>query len=405
MTGLKIRKTSCESQNNINSCPQIYPVRWLLLGCIAHALALSFKDQAKPAKCPGVAGIYEGVLLMTNVIGSCEGIRSLLHKHQLSIYKQRKAVASHCPTRFACVHLVALDLVATKEALLAAVLDEDWDDSSSGSSHHAAFKALIVSTTQWRDLRLVIQLGQPITDAIHKLEADRGLLSQVLPVFDALAAHVDEWSKLCNVTAALKRGVVKTFKERVDKHCDDSWPAAYVLDPIHFQDMGAGKYMLDFPSLSVAQGASVTACLTQLVGPENQGALKDELARLKLASLPQRLAELCPRLVKRHDDGKGRVIVASTEERVNFWQHWASKDGRDGKDGFPLVASAAVRLLSMHTTSAASERNWSIWGQLYTKCRTHLALGRAEKLVYIKGNSQQGTVGDDEEITLSMLGE
>lgn len=72
------------------------------------------------------------------------------------------------------------------------------------------------------------------------------------------------------------------------------------------------------PKLSIAQAASVKTCLLQLVGAEHQEALMDELARLKLASLPLRLAELCPRLAKRGTSSKGGVNVASAEERVNF---------------------------------------------------------------------------------------
>jgi hypothetical protein len=40
----------------------------------------------------------------------------------------------------------------------------------------------------------------------------------------------------------------------------------------------------------------------------------------------------------------------------------------------------------MHTTSCASERNWYIWGHIYSKTRSRLAIERAEKLVFIKQN-------------------
>jgi hypothetical protein len=33
-----------------------------------------------------------------------------------------------------------------------------------------------------------------------------------------------------------------------------------------------------------------------------------------------------------------------------------------------------VRLLSMHATSCASERNWSLWGSLYTQARNRQAI-------------------------------
>eukprot|EP00983_Pelagomonas_calceolata_P111382 1159777-Pelagomonas_calceolata.AAC.3 len=52
-----------------------------------------------------------------------------------------------------------------------------------------------------------------------------------------------------------------------------------------------------------------------------------------------------------------------------------------------LLAGVAVRLLCMHSTACASERNWSAWGQLHTKT----ALERARKLIYVRFNSKQFT--------------
>jgi hypothetical protein len=37
--------------------------------------------------------------------------------------------------------------------------------------------------------------------------------------------------------------------------------------------------------------------------------------------------------------------------------------------------------------SCASERNWSLWGNVFTKKRTRLAITRAEKLTFIRGKT------------------
>lgn len=49
----------------------------------------------------------------------------------------------------------------------------------------------------------------------------------------------------------------------------------------------------------------------------------------------------------------------------------------------PTLSSIARRLLSLHATSCAPERNWSHWGKLYRKDRSSLALLRAEKLIAV----------------------
>ena len=53
---------------------------------------------------------------------------------------------------------------------------------------------------------------------------------------------------------------------------------------------------------------------------------------------------------------------------------------------FPLLATAAQKLLSAHVTTAAAERNWSAWGRTYTDLCDHLFIETAEKLVYVKAN-------------------
>ena len=60
---------------------------------------------------------------------------------------------------------------------------------------------------------------------------------------------------------------------------------------------------------------------------------------------------------------------------------WSPK-GRLGKD-YPVLSNPMRRLLSLHATSAAPERNWSQWGNMYRKNRSSLSLTRAEKLVAV----------------------
>ena len=60
---------------------------------------------------------------------------------------------------------------------------------------------------------------------------------------------------------------------------------------------------------------------------------------------------------------------------------WSSK-GRLGTD-YPTLSNPMRRLLSLHATSAASEQNWSQWGNLYRKNRSRLSLSRGEKLVAV----------------------
>ena len=66
------------------------------------------------------------------------------------------------------------------------------------------------------------------------------------------------------------------------------------------------------------------------------------------------------------------------------------------------MSAVAARLLSAHVTSCATERNWSLFGNIFSKTKNRLALERAKKLAFIRGNSK-GSTGADEEVMLSVI--
>ncbi len=78
-------------------------------------------------------------------------------------------------------------------------------------------------------------------------------------------------------------------------------------------------------------------------------------------------------------DVPGRsLFVNSIKVRSAVWGSQAAM----GKE-YPTISPVARQLLSLHATSCAPERNWSLWGKLYRKDRSRLALSRAEKLVAV----------------------
>ena len=97
------------------------------------------------------------------------------------------------------------------------------------------------------------------------------------------------------------------------------------------------------------------------------------------------------------------LLAAPTRDKcmnkcMNMWGDTMAVD-------YPIIAKSAAALLSAHATSCASERNWSLWGNIYTKARSRLSLARAEKLVYIRGNSRAVYTADDDDKLLELLAE
>lgn len=82
--------------------------------------------------------------------------------------------------------------------------------------------------------------------------------------------------------------------------------------------------------------------------------------------------------------------------RTTPLQYW-STNGR----AWPDLQKICVKLFSMATSSAASERNFSTMGFIHSKLRNSLGTQSVEKLVYIKSNypilsNSQYQSGDDE---------
>ena len=117
-----------------------------------------------------------------------------------------------------------------------------------------------------------------------------------------------------------------------------------------------------------------------------------EISRVKLGDIPPLMLEDLPFLTRRKDSQQ----VASASMRRKWWS---------SSQEFPLLSQAADRLLSMHATTCATERNWATGGRLYSKSRNRLNLSKAEKLVFIRGDEQGGVgKGVDEEVALPHAG-
>jgi len=146
--------------------------------------------------------------------------------------------------------------------------------------------------------------------------------------------------------------------------------------------------------------ACVRACrIVRLAGGDSSSSVKTAVMRefgsLRINPLPPQLANVCEALHERQVMDDGRVVLAGASARRNFWMAHMSAE-------FPHMAEAAGRLLSAHVTSCASERNWSLFGNIFQKTRNRLALQRAQYIAYVRANSSLGGKGVDEEVMLSI---
>jgi uncharacterized membrane protein YgcG len=109
---------------------------------------------------------------------------------------QEIAFPGGCDSRFGIKVSQLKAVVANQDALIAAVSDQlRWGPASSGSANAAKMHQLLVGhhTKFWGRAVRVIRLTQPVMDAIHQLEGDKPLASQVYPTWNAIEDHFTKW--------------------------------------------------------------------------------------------------------------------------------------------------------------------------------------------------------------------
>lgn len=74
------------------------------------------------------------------------------------------------------------------------------------------------------------------------------------------------------------------------------------------------------------------------------------------------------------------VELYASMEPTDYWGLYGSKE-------FPLLATIAIRIFSCPTSSASSERVWSVYSFIHTKKRNRLGNEKVGKLAYIYVNS------------------
>jgi hypothetical protein len=265
---------------------------------------------------------------------------------------------------------------------------------STHAIHHFASQVFV-----WAAMNMAIMLISVICDAIHQLEADRPLLSWLLPTWVKIVRHArafEEQHAQSDVVSGETASLVDTVKKRFDTHYNSSWAAAYLVDPMFAEEGTQGWYLFKGRELlGAAKLDDALACLQDLAGAGNADAVRQEFTRLKLSPLPADMAKDLPTLVQRSEGEGGSVYVATAEMRRGWWDVHSTH--------FPLIADAAIRLLSFHVTSCATERNWSVWGRLCTKTTNRRLLERAAKLVTIMTSGESAAVQADEDEELMAL--
>lgn len=421
---------------------------WANLGCIAHGSALAMKDLCKHGRTKGrystewgvewLAQLNDDANTVANYINDSSPAKSLLRTYQAEIFGGTRQIPVSVPTRFATNLFVMEGVSRSKAAFVQAIADKKWTDLGGKAAKvccTARWWQVAVSTTHasadllgqgltacscaqvkeimseplfWAHLDAAISLLKPFSDFIHQIEADRPSLGRCYVGLMQLDAHVRAsialWEEDDEMAGSCE-SALRTWERRLDnRHSNAVVPllcaehtATFLLDPL-YAVAGAGKDV-SVPIVADEHEDAARKLIERIGGAP----ARRELVAFMTKGWSGSLTEAAQACIPRQQQGlaasskRERNEVAPLSMRKGVWKRYGSKQ-------YPALAQVALRLLSMHGTSAATERNWALWGRVYTASRNRLGLERAKKLISFCFNSRaQSTSTDDFELLLSVV--
>jgi hypothetical protein len=250
--------------------------------------------------------------------------------------------------------------------------------------------------TFWRDVKDALAFFQPFSDFIHQVEADRPALARVHCGILELQKHVKATGQKWEIDRkheGIADLMVRTFERRLTgcsglaRLYQPAFAAAYVLDPL-YGNIKSDEHV-DAPELSDAHETVVRALIARVGGVQAVTEFNDFVLTGWKGNAAQLAANCARTLIADVEtvvagSKRKRKEVASVDQRACVWR-------KKGATVWPELTKVALKLLSMHPTSASTERNWSLWGRVYTAARNALSLERARKMITFCFNSRAQT--------------
>lgn len=209
-------------------------------------------------------------------------------------------------------------------------------------------------------------LLEPLDELIVKYQKDRVPISSIWPDFFNLKARYEAMTTLTRAEKDYVLGVIAHYWNFL---VSDAHMIAYMLDPRWIGE-----------NLSLEQRTQVESFITQyplddgvavMVGSERHQTLRAELTKYMEYAKGMK--------VQNHE--KYLELIAE-KNRVHPRSWWALVF-----DAFPTLGVLALKIFSLHSTSANCERTFSTIGFIHNKLRNCLGDEKVRKLTYIRSNA------------------
>lgn len=265
-------------------------------------------------------------------------------------------------TRWGSAYYCLTNLLKTKTAIQNSIHEE--------FQIREEIKQQIINFEFWKDAKVLCDFFEPFIKFINQLQSDQPRLS---------TAYIQ--LKLIENCVLQNIEIANDFKTQVLDFGKQRWNnflynpiilLAYQLDP---------KYRGEL--LNANKCDSIIEREILRLAPENK---KDEV-----------LIEYSDYIGKLGGFSDDHLWGAMTSQPINWWTLVARR--------YPILSTIARQILSIPSTSAASERNWSSFGFIHNKLRNRLEDNKVEKCVYLYWNmrilkqiNQQEKVIDDDNV-------
>ncbi|XP_025413393.1 uncharacterized protein LOC112685671 [Sipha flava] len=295
--------------------------------------------------------------------------------HIFSKYREQYGITStlstSVATRWASSIKSIQQLQINKKALKSSVVDEEIA-SSIPSNQQNLFKQIVKwildEEVFWLKNQHFINLFSPVSNSITKMESDSCEFSEVYDEFMKVKKHVEENNSSSLSLSQNEKSIVELIEHRINKVITPTHHACYLLDPRHQgENLKSEKEdnAIDLIKLIWKHLNNVDMELNS----EQESSIISDIINFKARSGPFQSRSSWTAI----NSIKNNSITAA-----NWW-----KGNFKNKSVLAVVAEV---LLTLPSSTACAERNWSVWGNIHSKNRNKLKTSTTGKLASVYHN-------------------
>ena len=311
-------------------------------GCAAHVLNLLVKDILQISAYEETLRNAVDVSKFIKARGAlCKEFRNI--QAQSSSIKKKRFLSLPVETRWYTQYQCLKNVLDNRETLSMICVTNVFRKKYSKIESARSFKSLIENDEFWTNLQKLALILKPICDGIGVMEKDRGFLSDVYKTFLNLLSH----------SALQDKNVRDLVEDRWNFIHTEAMGFAYLLDP---RQLG-GRNMF---------------------GNDKENTLQELQSYMEKAHSDS--VEVNNYLESWSYASDTFISAAMKNSPLLTWGYYFAEK-------FPKLYLLARRLFAIPTSSAASERVWSVFSFIHSKKRCRLVNSRVMNLAKVYVNT------------------